>query len=206
MTRYVTIVGTGRDEYPRVDLARFATDLCAVMHGTAPRENRSGRDSWSFDLGDNELILSVPWHKGRATARIWARDIPGRDSQAARRFSTQEATFDPDARDLPRIAADITRRVIDASAEALASQRAEVMWRDARRAEMETLAATLEAKGMTVCRCEEDTELRFHGPGLGFSGRTEAGSQDAGRFTQIRFEHFTVPAQKALAVVDAVRG
>ena len=150
MTYKTTRVQYGRTEII-IDVRKFAMNLSAVLGGSGLAAPTSDANSQAtFRLGADEITVTGNGyhHKGRVEVRIDAPDVRFDDrntyDKAAR---TESATVDPDARPIGRIAADIKKRVIDASQEALRLQREYAAKKDANRSgicvQMETLRAAM---------------------------------------------------------------
>lgn len=112
------------------DIQSFARDLSSALGGSpldkVPEERIDAEGQASFRLGPDTIHVSTNHYgsKGRVKVRIVASDVGPDDRDIYNKaHRTQEAAVDPNARDIKRIAADIKRRVIDPSQEALARQR-----------------------------------------------------------------------------------
>jgi hypothetical protein len=151
MSYKTTRVQYGRTEII-IDVRKFATDLSAALGGSglaAPSEHdANGRAQ--FRLGADEVTVygNGYHHKGRVEVRIDAPEVPYDDrNMHNKEHHTESATVDPDARTIERIAADIKKRVIDPSQEALRLQREYAAGKAANRSgicvHMETLRAAM---------------------------------------------------------------
>ncbi|MEE9481783.1 MAG: hypothetical protein V3V87_02630 [Methylobacterium ajmalii] len=203
----MTTISSGRQERPLIDMPRFVADLCAAMGGDKPQNNdHRNNNTWTFALGENRIVVYARWHEARVTARIEPTGIPEDDLAAVRRFKTSEASFDPDARDIARIAADVKRRVVEASAEALANQRAEVVQRAEQRRAVNALAVDLESRGFEVQRLDGGTELCFHHKdSASLSGRTQRSFVGEVWSHLVLIDPIRVDYSRALAILDLVR-
>lgn len=116
---YTTMVGDRADKYARVDIERFATDLCAAMGGTGLNIEK-GDERASFMLGFDKITLHTSrWNtKPEVTVHLDTPDVSDEDRKFEGDRATERASVNPDARAIERIAADVRRRVVEGSAEA----------------------------------------------------------------------------------------
>jgi hypothetical protein len=111
---------------PSVDLQSFARDLAKALGGTSRASNNYPDDEQTiaFNGSHNVLELSAVHREQRVVVRIVAADIPFGDRyHAFDGHKTERATVSVVGRPIERIAADVRKRVIDASQAALSAQR-----------------------------------------------------------------------------------
>lgn len=146
------------------DVQAFARDLSKALGGGPLVPNRETYDNAnfaSFMLGADLVSVSGNSYglKGRVVLRISAPDVKHDDQNFYdKTHKTPEATVDPNARTIERIAADIKRRVIDASQDALARQREYAKQRQVARGGLVEHVAVLRAAGLHV-RQQGEREL-----------------------------------------------
>lgn len=120
-TMAYTINENGRST---IDLPLFAADLARELGGTASAWGDFPNERQQIILGSDRLDVTCGYRDKRVHVRIDAVDVPWNDrDHYARDQKTESASVNPDARPIGRIAADIKKRVIDASQPALAKQR-----------------------------------------------------------------------------------
>lgn len=120
MSYLVEVERYGRKEY-EFETERFTRDLAAALGG---EYLSSDCNRGSIKLGAEELTIYSLWNgRGRVECSMYAPDVPHSDrNYYSADHKTAEATVSS-ARPIEKIAADIRRRVIEASAAALANQR-----------------------------------------------------------------------------------
>jgi hypothetical protein len=138
-----------------MDMNAFAKDLCAALGGSGVEYKPENDHFAKVRVGDNVLDLYCPYYADKVKVGIHAAEIPETESRNLYCGNTAEASVNPDARPIKQIAADIQRRVIDASAETLAAQRAAFAKNQGSRASLATRGARLETLGLLV-RPEND--------------------------------------------------
>jgi hypothetical protein len=110
----------------KIDLPRFVADLARELGGEllpAPGEYPNERQQ--IKIGADVLTFGTDWQARTVTTYISAPDVPHDDRNFYdKTHKAAEASVRPDARPIAAIARDIKRRVIDASQNALALQRA----------------------------------------------------------------------------------
>lgn len=135
-----------------MDLHRFTADLAREMGGRFIKTEDSDRlDTFStFVLGNEEITIYVDWKK-KVTISIRALDVKPDDiNRYDRSHDTASASVNPDGRTIKAIAADIRKRVIDASQDALRLQRERVAQRTDARAQIASAADQLKALDIDV--------------------------------------------------------
>jgi hypothetical protein len=169
MTKYTTQVERyGRTESV-VDAQAFARDLSKTLGGGAllpphPNSLASEHHSFaSFPMGLNIISVRANHYgsKGRVEVRISASDVAFDEfNRYAKTHDTQSATVDPEARTIERIAVDIKKRVIDASADALRLQREYASSIRANRDELGEDIKTLNASGYVATRRQGERDVK----------------------------------------------
>jgi hypothetical protein len=108
----------------RIDLVRFAADLAKQLAGTTAAKGGYPDERQDIMVGTDQLHLSTDNHKKRVHVSISAPDVKHGDRNIYdKAHKTESASVNPDGRTIERIAADIKRRVIEPSKEALRLQR-----------------------------------------------------------------------------------
>jgi hypothetical protein len=128
MKYQTTVERYGRTEI-EVDVQAFARDLSFALAGSAV--SRDGETPLSnrviFRVGADQIAVigNGYQHKGRVEVTISAPDVPWVDrNMHDKKHCTTQASINPEARTIERIAADVKKRVIDPSQEPLRLQRA----------------------------------------------------------------------------------
>lgn len=110
----------------KIDTHRFAADLAKALGGVLQIPDRIIDAYARISLGNDVLTVYGREYPapGKIDVSITAGDVPSNlRNSYANDHKTQSASVNPDGRDIKRIAADIKRRVVDASQDALAAQR-----------------------------------------------------------------------------------
>lgn len=123
-----TVVRYGKPEI-EVDVEAFARDLSKALGGGDVSNDGDNplSDRATFRVGPDQISVvgNCYGQKGRVLVSISAPDVRWDDrNMHDRAHRTEEARVDPNARSIERIAADIKKRVIDASQEPLRLRRA----------------------------------------------------------------------------------
>ena len=182
MTYWVEKESYGRKE-KALDIQRLATDLARLLGGVVENRWPENADSRA-DIVIGESLVSLYWSYGGKSveASISARDIPAHllsDVYSITR--TESANFSPD-KALAAIAKDIKRRVIDASAGALAKQREYVAKRQSIHDSLLTLA----------------DEVHARNPALTLRRPRHSGNDTAATVLQVEVKGFYLNAEVAL--------
>lgn len=129
--------------YYKVDTQRFARDLCKAMGGT----NLQGEYAMArFMVGTEQIWVHGDDWKKRVNIGVSAPDVAHGDRNLYNGdHKTAEASFNPD-RPIERLAKEVRTRVIEASKDALAKQRAYAAEQIARREGIAADAAKLQAE------------------------------------------------------------
>lgn len=106
-----------------IDLARFAADLCHALGGRDVVCLPGNIQRASFMVGSDQVLLRVPLDATRVEITLDTPDVSLRARHHSLDYAAKTANVSPDGRTIERIAADVRRRVIDASAEAMAKRR-----------------------------------------------------------------------------------
>jgi hypothetical protein len=107
------------------DVAAFGRELCKALGGSELSPDTAADHYFHFQVGDAEISLSEGWHTNdcqRVHVRIMPTNFALPSGQWPRGLILPEASV-PVAWPMDRIAADIKRRVIDASPEPFAALR-----------------------------------------------------------------------------------
>ena len=123
----MTYITTSDRGSRRVDMPRFAADLASELGATSrPYRDDYPAEEQRIDLpGDVYLYLRADHHKSRVTVSLSASDIRHEDRDWRDKAQrTEDATVNPDGRPIAAIARDIRKRVVEASSDAIAVQRA----------------------------------------------------------------------------------
>jgi len=148
-----TVEVFGRAEI-KIDLPSFARDLAKELGGTLQPAGEYPNERQIIKVGADHLDLSANNYsgKGRVHAYISAPDVkPGDRNTYEKTHKTESAAVNPNGRAIKHIAADIKRRVIDASQEALRLQREHAANLARKRGELNQHAAALQkATGLRV--------------------------------------------------------
>lgn len=110
----------------RIDMPRFAADLAAELGGSAsPWDATYPRGAQRISLpGNDYLFLRPDDYRKRVVVSAGAADVKHAERNLyAKDHEPASANVNPDGRQIAAIARDVKRRVIDASAAALAKQR-----------------------------------------------------------------------------------
>jgi hypothetical protein len=146
--KYIQMVERyGRTEQ-QVDVATFARDLAKALGGALLPATEDATSNRAIKIGPDVLAVRSNHYasKGRVTVSISAPDVKWDDRNTYdKTHRTEDATVNPEGRTIERIAADIKRRVIDASLPALALQRAHAAQLAQGRADIVARAADLKA-------------------------------------------------------------
>jgi hypothetical protein len=171
----------GRKEF-KIDLPRFATDVAAALTallpetavqvmpaGDYPAENQTIR------VGNDNVNLHADNWKKKVTASIAAPELKwGERNTYDKSHRTENASVNPNGRKVASIAADINRRVIVASQEALAKQREYAAAQVVAKAEIVRLANALKERlpGIDIRVNEQDKRATVYSGTTGhyFSG------------------------------------
>lgn len=166
----------GRPEQ-KIDLPRFAADLAQALDTLLTSVEVSFRrtaeyanERQTIQVGADHLNLSADNHKRRVTASIAAPDVPWDDRNTYdRAHRTESATVNPDGRSIAVIAADVNRRVIEASQEALRLQREHSAKQVEGRASIVRLSAALKARlpGLDVRTNEKEQRAALYSGSTG---------------------------------------
>jgi hypothetical protein len=136
----------GRKEL-RIDLPRFAADLATQLTGTAANNGGYPDERQDIMVGTDQLHLSADNHKKRVHVSISAPEVKYDDRNTYdKTHKTESASVNPDGRTIERIAADIKRRVIEPSKDALRLQREYAVKMAEGRASIVRLSAALKAR------------------------------------------------------------
>jgi hypothetical protein len=131
----------------KCDLVRFAADLAKELGATVTTEPGGyPNERQTLRLGADELLVGCNQYgrEMRVDVSIRAPDIRHEDrNHYAAQHKTGSASVNPAARSIAAIAKDIRKRVVDASAEALAAQRSYATNAQNGRAELRKQADTL---------------------------------------------------------------
>lgn len=161
MTYTTQIERYGRTESV-VDLPRFAADLARELGGQVEPEGEYPNERQRVTVGADRLFVSANNYsaKARVAVSVDAADVGhGERNTYARDHKTESATVDPNGRPIARIAADIKRRVLEASAPALARQREYAAQQRAARSDLESAVESLARAVPAVCVNVADDKL-----------------------------------------------
>lgn len=155
-----------------VDLPRFAKDIAKELGGRIttktdyPAENQSfqvvGADGKAVEVG---LTSNRYSSKGKVHVFLSAPDIKWEDrNQYDKDQRTESANVSPDGRPVASIAKDIKKRVIDASAAAIANQRLYAAGKQEARQGIQQVAKLLQTmvKDMTVRIADDKLSASFY--------------------------------------------
>ena len=153
MSYLVETESFGRKEF-KIDMSRFATDLAkALAVLLAPTKvkllppGEYAHENQSIQVGNDVLDIRADNWKKKVNAHINAPDVAWGDRNTYNKaHRTESASVNPNGRGIDAIAKDLNKRVIVASQEALAQQRAYKAQNVAAKAEIVRLAAVLKAK------------------------------------------------------------
>lgn len=105
-----------------IDEQKFAADLARELGGKVEQDGyRVG-----IVIGDNQLLINADNYKKRVNVSIYCAEMAWNAWGSSADQRTDSATINPEARPIAAIAKDIRKRVIEASAPALAARRAYV--------------------------------------------------------------------------------
>lgn len=138
---------TNDDHRKKIDLPRFAADLAPLIGGTLLPPGDYPRERQEIKVGDDVIELYANDWKQRVRATISAPDVKWGDRNTYDpKHRTASAAVNPDGRKIEHIAADIIRRVIESSQEALRLQREYAHQQAVNRASIVERAAALQAR------------------------------------------------------------
>lgn len=162
---YVVPTQDGPRTYQRVDLQRLAADLAKKFKGNArPWNPEYPAEKQCIKLsGDVELTISADRYSkdGKVSVSIRATDVKHEDRNFGNKeHSPADAAFNPDKRSLDQLVSGIKKRVIEASAEAIAKQRAYAADRNKERGELKARVAELKKAIPDLVIREEDSSGR----------------------------------------------
>lgn len=161
----------------KIDMPRFAKDLAKALKGKVGPDGEATRQT--VLLPEHlSLFLYTSYSDARVRVSISASDVPHGDRNFYdKTHKTSEATLDPCKRTIDKIAADIQRRVIDASAPAIEAQRAYAAVQVARRNGLTEAMAEIKRKMPSLNisqRQGEDQRAYFFTEGHDASGQLYA--------------------------------
>lgn len=139
--------------YRSIDVASFARDLAAELGGIArPFNPDYPRENQAIDLTDKTTLnIRADDYKGRVNISISAADVPWNERPTYESgYATESATINPDGRPMAAIAKDVTKRVIQASADAIAKCREFASTRRNERADLAGMVAGLDGTGISA--------------------------------------------------------
>lgn len=154
MSSYISIETKYNRDERVLDLPRFAKDICKVLGGKlVPRESdQIVNDRYvAFTLGDDVLIgLTKGWKQSEidkvtVTIAPFNLKLAYGDTPRGAEYKTPEATIST-SRPLGKIAADITRRVIEPGKAPLAKLREHAATCDQQRVDLKAVADELRLK------------------------------------------------------------
>lgn len=166
MTYVTTTVNVHNNRKEHViDLRKFALDLCMKLGGTMVPESEYPSTSQAFMIGADSVALYANNWKARVDVSISAPDVKHGDRDIyTDKHKTQSASVNPDGRAIGTIAADIKRRVIDASQEALRLQREHATFLGLQRSALTKSAAALQkATGLDIKVNEQERRAAIWG-------------------------------------------
>lgn len=181
--------------YRSIDIARFAADLAREIGGIARPWNADyPNENQAIDLTDaTTLHLRADDWKGRVAISIDATDIPFNDRPMhGSGHQTESVTVNPDGRPIAAIARDVTKRVIEANADAIAKRRAYAIGRRDDRANLAAMVAAL-AGGPIRARINDDglsADVGIAGHYI-YASLSPSGAVSINRIENISLEKFT---------------
>lgn len=149
----------------KIDLRAFAVALAEALGGVLQPEPDYPQERQAIMVGADSVALSADNWKARVHVYISAPDVKRDDrNHYNKAHKTQDATVNPDGRAIGLIAADIKRRVIDASQEALRLQREHATFLGLQRSALAASAAALQkATGLDIKVNEQDRRAAIWG-------------------------------------------